>query len=422
MKKLSFSVFFIFLALPLFAWVFLQETQQRDMDRLLPKILSGREIRVCIDVLERSLDRESRRYGTRLYTGEDRAALYAMSADIVYNAYSRWFGQTGNFVRSAGRKKEFKDVLGALPSSLNFRFINIGPSAGANAYKSCESYPFDAVDLRVRATLFSQGSGGHAVQTGRASFTFELKPDNTGLTPPSGVTSVLGRSSLAIALHEAGHTLGLGDLYTGENAKNSGIYSLAQFYDPISISSVMNRSEDLTCADADGLINLMDFYASSASERSKEGWLSLCPQYGNILYAKGLPVKLSPPEVQQQQEFVKQGRKGPNPLAGQINRARRQAEQYAQNRDEELRLQQQSRQEVADSLRQAMEHTAAVERPAHRKKICALCEREIEPWDVTILKYPDGSRLYVHDACNAKRKAGAEIPAANRQKYAVKAP
>ena len=91
---------------------------------------------------------------------------------------------------------------------------------------------------------------------GRASFTFELKPDNTGLTPPSGVTSVLGRSSLAIALHEAGHTLGLGDLYMGENAKNSGIYSLAQFYDPISISSVMNRSEDLTCADADGLPDL----------------------------------------------------------------------------------------------------------------------------------------------------------------------
>ena len=111
MKKLSFSVFFIFLALPLFAWVFLQETQQRDMDRLLPKILSGREIRVCIDVLERSLDRESRRYGTRLYTGEDRAALYAMSADIVYNAYSRWFGQTGNFVRSAGRKKNLKMCL-----------------------------------------------------------------------------------------------------------------------------------------------------------------------------------------------------------------------------------------------------------------------------------------------------------------------
>lgn len=420
MKKLFLAILFLLAFSPLFAWTFLQDTEQRDMERLLPKILSGREIRVCIDVVERHLDKQEGRYRVQLYDGKDKATLYSMSADIVRNAYQSWFRHAETSVRSAGRKKEFKDLLDSFPHSLKFRFINIGPGAGSNAYKACESFPVDAIDLRVRATLFSQGNGGHAVQTNRASFTFELRPDNTGLFPAAGIRALSERSSMTIALHEVGHTLGLGDLYTGPSEKNSRIYSLASFYSPTSIVSIMNQSETLTCADADALINLVDFYASSDSPRAAGGWLSLCPQYGNILYAKGLPLQVSYGEVQAQQAFIKKGRKGVPPLQGKIAQARQQAQLFTQNRKKEDFQKERARQEIVDSVQQAMNPSAASSKPAYKRKICALCEQEIEPWDMTRLKYPDGTRLYLHDACNAKRKAGADISPVNKQKYGEK--
>ena len=417
MKRLILGLFVFFLAAPAEAWVFLNSVNQNASGWILPKIISGRSVRVCIDVLDRQTDTVSHRRQTVPYKGENLPAYYQQAAWVAQSAYQNWFDNLKKQIQQTKRKKEFKDLLSLMPKRIAFSFIN-GPKS-ARPYTSCEQLPAQEIDLRIRATLFKQASGGHAVQGVRASFTFWLQPQNTGIaaydTPQFVVNA---RSSLQIAVHEVGHTLGLGDLYAGDdNPDNSPIYTLSSFYPAQSAASVMNREEELTCDDADGLANLLDFFTvDKPSSRREKGWISFCPGR-TVAYARALPVQITASQMESLRSFAQNGWKGNSPIEAQLSEAERRA---ASSRTKEQALAKSRQANQAQAvLKQALNRQNKPSAGAYKAHRCAVCGQEIEEADFVRLSYPKkGLWAFAHRSCNQKRKQkGDKILPANLLKY-----
>ena len=310
MKKILFLFVFLCAAFPLNAWVFLDSVEKDGSGWLLPKMLSGQTVRVCVDVLEPSQNGKP-----VLYTGPQQDAYYAMSAQIVYSAYQSWFDNAWNQIRHSGRKKEFKDILAVLPKKPPIQFINISPSA--KVYKSCRDYAPEEVDLKVQATLYKPKSPSN-----RTTVAFELLPDNTGLT---NVKDPAPSSSLAMALRETGYTLGLADQNALKKGLASPVYTCAAAQEGKTVA--VGESPVLGCDEAEGLINLVDFFSRSPSQRVQSGWLGFCPNRP-VVYSQGVGVAIDAQQAQAQQEFVAQGRQDPAPLAAELAAARDNAARY----------------------------------------------------------------------------------------------
>ncbi len=422
MKKFIFALTVVFAAAPSHAWVFLDGVERDRSSWLLPKLLSGRPVRVCIDVMDRTRDPQTRRYNVFLYGGENRRAYYEQAALITQAAYQSWFDNLRSAVDACGRKKEFQDLLVRLPKTVSFLFVNLGPSAGSELYKPCESYPVEALDLRVRAALWQSGTGGHAAQTRRAFFSFWFKPDYTGLPSDEPKVRVNNSgSSLYVAQHEAGHTLGLGDLYEGDdNAHNSRVYTLAGFYRGETIPSVMNREQKLTCDDADGLANLLDFFlADEKSSRRQTGWVGFCPGR-RLAYARALALQLTEAEEAAQAAFVSGGYKGRAPLADKIQAAWEGAASARRAEEERASARENAKRALADSLSAVSARTRPVQE--YKPHVCVICGKPIDEDTFIRLPYPKkGVTAYAHKSCNTARKAaGRSISPANLAKYGEK--
>lgn len=418
MKRLVWGLLFCFFAAHSEAWVFLDSVNPNASGWILPKIISGRSVHVCIDVVDRQTNPVSHRRQTVPYAGEHLPEYYQQAAKVTQAAYQSWFDNLRIQIRQTKRKKEFKDLLALMPERVAFSFIN-GPQ-GEYPYISCEQLPAQEIDLRIRATLFKQSSGGYAVQQGRASFTFWLQPQNMGLAEDNDPQFVIkDRSSLQIARHEAGHTLGLGDLYIANaSPENSSIYTLEAFYPAKSIASVMNKEADLTCDDADGLANLLDFFAGhTSSSRREKGWISFCPGR-HIAYAHALPVEITSAQMEELRSFAQNGWEGKNPIAAPLSAARHKADSL--RAEAQSLAAQRHTSQTREALKQGLslksnKPTLSVHAP-HR---CAVCGQEITEADFVRLSYPKKEVwAFVHRACNQKRKQqGGKIPPADLLKY-----
>lgn len=336
MKKILLTVFLLGNALALNAWVFLDSADPAGAGWLLPKMLSGKQVRVCVDVMQR-VDGKS-----ELYHGDQQAAYYAMSAQIVYNAYQNWFDNLRDQIRHSGRKKEFKDLLAVLPKHAPIQFINISPSA--KVYKSCRDYADGEVDLRVRATLYPTQTD----QPEKGFVTFRLMPDNTGLMGKAAADAPA--SSLTAALRQTGYTLGLASAAAVKDGLGSPVFAVKDEQ-----PSVMDKAPALTCDDAEGLANLADFFMAKPNSPRAQGWLGFCPQR-DVAYAGGVPVKITPQEKQALQAYAAQEAQGPAPLAGKVSAAREKAAQYLRVKQaRQGKLQQQLQHRAAEAFKKTKE-------------------------------------------------------------------
>lgn len=310
MKKICLLLLFLCAAFPLNAWVFLDSVEKDGSGWLLPKMLSDQPVRVCVDVLDSPQNGQQ-----TYYTGPQRAAYYAMSAQIVYSAYQNWFDNVREQIRLSERKKEFKDLLAFWPKKAPIQFINISPSA--KVYKSCRDYALGEVDLRVRATLYEEA----AQPPEQGVVSFRLQPDNTGLMDTSG--GAAGPSSLAAALRQTGYTLGLADYAAVKEGFSSPVYA----FKDSAVPTGARQTAALTCDEAEGLVNLADFFSTKPSPRAQTGWLGFCPGR-SVVYAQGMAVPVSAEQAAAQETFVEQGRQGPAPLSASISAAVQKAARY----------------------------------------------------------------------------------------------
>ena len=337
MKKILLTVFLLGNALALNAWVFLDSADPAGAGWLLPKMLSGKQVRVCVDVMQR-VDGK-----TELYRGDQQAAYYAISAQLVYNAYQNWFDNLRTQIRHSGRKKEFKDLLALLPKRAPIQFINISPSA--KVYKPCRDYAEDEVDLRVRATLYPTPAN----QPERGLLTFRLMPDNTGLMDKAAPDAP--ETSFTAALRQTGYTLGLASAGAVKAGLGSPVFAVNDTQ-----PSVMDKAHGLTCDDAEGLANLADFFMPKAHSSRAQGWLGFCPQR-EVAYSGGVPVKITPQEKQALQAYAAQDHAGPAPLADKTAAAREKAAQYLRIKQaQRAKLQQQLQRQTAQVFKETKEN------------------------------------------------------------------
>ncbi len=372
MKKTFSFCMLLLLSMPASAWVFLTDAQEKATGILLPKIINqqGQNLRVCMDVLD---ENDKSMYNS---PADRTLALehYNQTKPFIASAYQTWFDTLRSTIINSGRQKEFADVLALLPSQpLSFNFVN--PDA-------TPCYDDSKQDLYIRLDLAPVG--GHQayirVHNNFAAMTLFQKEYK--------IPERLKR----IILHEAGHTLGLGDMYSQKEGAdyNSSLYSMANIQKLSSIPSCMNENcsgnmerriviktyerlgeegsrrssqeevmlfhpysnELLTCDDMDGLVNLLDFYfPSKMSNRRSQGWLSFCKDK-NVAYVASLPVALSEQDKTDFIKFISQGRRGFFPVVQKLQAARQRAEHsesLAAQAKEQQRMQEQQKR-VQDSL------------------------------------------------------------------------
>ena len=319
MKKLIISFLCLLFCNPVFAWVFSSEAVKKDTHAiLLPRLLSGKPLEVCIHVRHNRAGRDCK----------DSACsdVYQSTKVLFEKAYNEWFLQLRRAIQQSNRSAEFKDILDMIPGQFSFVYLN-GPQ---DNYKACtyQEMGYDAF-TKTRLILYPVTAlteiGGHTTggiyehtDTNPPLLKFHYNYDDFGVPgyplvngtgPEKPRYGYSNRSSWSIILHELGHSLGLGDLYAkaAGNSYNSRSFTTSHIQPASAASSIMNESLDVDCDDFDGIINLMDHYYGAGklkdSKRRTKGWVSLCANR-NIAYAYGMPFEITPEEKAHFQAYV----------------------------------------------------------------------------------------------------------------------
>ncbi len=221
---------------------------------LMPQILRGEPVRIFLSV-----------------DGDHKTASYEK---IITDSYARWFARPAQLIRKAKREDEFADILPLLDRGIKVNFVS-----------SSEQRDIDIAVLplgQVQAVCGRASGGCYSRKEGKIPQIL-IPKDNF-------LRQVLTRGQLSakrIGLHEIGHSLGLSDQYKRARSLNSHpVYSTDE-----SSKSIMNQAGDLTCDDADGIINLIDV-TQGVSRGGTDGWHSLCKN--DIYYINGAPADKLP--------------------------------------------------------------------------------------------------------------------------------
>lgn len=209
---------------------------------LLPQIIAGKPVRVFLSVPADT---------------EDNLAEYQES---IRQNYNQWFESTAQIIRATGREAEFADVLPLLDKGIKVEFLQ----------------DKEQVDIRFYVVPFAYIGGICGAMAGGCYKRLQQDGEIPEIFLPQDqvllkLLSAGKLSSAQVGLHEIGHSLGLSDQY--EKAKDKDTprrYSSAR-----PAESVMNRDKNLSCDDADGIVNLIDIARGTARGGDK-GWKSLC--------------------------------------------------------------------------------------------------------------------------------------------------
>ena len=232
----------------------IQKTQQENPSKftVLPLILEGDVLKVSIYVLDEELEN--------------------WAENLVWNAYNDWFDNAVKWIDIWKQRSEFGDIMPILERGVEIDFIPFGSGEKGDPWPEdvWMFFPEDAQDAQNYCHC-SNCAGCIRFGGGLTSLTVVMPR----------------RGSYGTLLHEIGHTLGLADIYKEGFEKNA-----SQIYcskDPIKWTIMNAVEEELTCDDADGLINIIDAWtvynlkqkypqswSKYVSPRVLNGWNSLC--------------------------------------------------------------------------------------------------------------------------------------------------
>lgn len=339
MKQILLILFLSVFALPAAAWVFLEDVANPKEDSspyLIYNIMQGKPVRICVDFIETYYDASARKI-KKSYMPSDRKRddYYSRVAHITNGVYSDWINNVKTNIEKSGRTNEFQDIMRYL-NSPKITYVNYGSSS-----KNCDAFPEDnsAFDLRLMAETNEEAKSFIAVKDGHAAYAggsvrkhimiffhpdyidenwiniYAQKHDDfMDYDVQTKAYNILFKPTL---LHEFGHVLGLGDQYLGGEEIGDATYTLDALVPLSMIKSIMQKLDrggkySLTCDDAEGIINLIDFYSKDASsKRRTRGWASLCRS--DVVYVESLPNKVSQGEYQAQLAYAANGYTGEVP-------------------------------------------------------------------------------------------------------------
>ena len=165
----------------------------------------------------------------------------------------KWPQEVARLIEQSSRQAEFRDVLPILQHPLQIKRAPRGVSPH--------------ITLKLRESPHS--SSGEFVTDERSIYV--------------NLSAISATEFERISLHEIGHYFGLADQYPAHRGNAHAEYSSNA---DTAEDSLMNTGKQITCDDADGFINLLDFrqYQRNKvfSNRANVGWKSLCPNSANI--------------------------------------------------------------------------------------------------------------------------------------------
>ncbi len=178
---------------------------------------------------------------------------------MIAKFYDDWFFNAAEWIEKSGREDEFADILPILREGIRVRISEEGNDVN-----------FTFTTLKdVQWKCGSSYSGG----------CLDLKSPIFHIYLPYNISFLqkiisLGRDNKQrLSRHEIGHTLGLSDQYVTARSINSDpVYGSTE-----KRKAVMGSAKNLTCDDAEGIINLIDITRNKCRGGDR-GWKTICPK------------------------------------------------------------------------------------------------------------------------------------------------
>ena len=193
--------------------------------------------------------------------------------------YQDLISHAAQVISKANRKKEFADILPLLERSVSIQFVQEQQQADITFYITDLNMIHQRCNNEYGLGCYYRDiHGKHIIWL----------PVNSTIKPNRFERIKI--KTLAVGIHEVGHSLGLSDQYDEAADQNSHpVYASTH-----KESGIMNNDTNkMTCDDADGLINLIDITRHVPSERNEYGWRSLCRSSKDV-YSYGKPATRGP--------------------------------------------------------------------------------------------------------------------------------
>ncbi|MBR3632783.1 MAG: hypothetical protein IKN49_06995 [Elusimicrobiaceae bacterium] len=166
---------------------------------------------------------------------------------LIKDSYQAWFNNVAAQIKGQGREAEFPQILKYVDRQIPISVIAQGPAdVAVHVWKN---------DASLREHCLHRESAAACYHDGQLEFMKTLTMEKQRIT----------------FIHEIGHSLGLADQYHIGMQNASPLYSSYQIHDEI-----MKESNKLSCADADGLVNLID-RTLQLQRPNGARWNSFCP-------------------------------------------------------------------------------------------------------------------------------------------------
>lgn len=450
MRVFILSLLFLAFALPVHSWAFIDSAADKERQGapfLIENIMQGKPIRVCLDFNETELDRANRKLKKTPLEGKKRDEYYRIASNEIKKLFASHIQNISSLIENSGRKEEFSDILPYLKSP-KIVFVNVPYGSSANPVR-CEVYPYDNSDLDLRVMLevneelrayIDRGAAGSSERHYiRIYFHPDYINDNWDLVYHEKYGKIPGFDESASAkkilfsyvmTHELGHVLGLADIYEGGNNVDE-TYTMDPVIPFYNIKALMNNnSEHLTCDDAEGLMNLIDFY-SADSLRKTRGWSSIC--FKNVVYVKSIPGKVNSEEYQAQIAYAASGYNGPVPtyIKRVVAEQKARVEKYQADTAAQAAAEQAAEAKAkADFQKEEAAKRAEIKRLIETSPVCPVCGESTAVGEPSIIRiapprkkitqgskvwyeYPYGKKCeaFLHRGCRDKYKAtGQKYP------------
>ena len=413
MKRIFLILFLSVFALPLNSWVFLKDVAKPKDDSspyLIYNVMQGKPVRVCVDFIETYYDASARKLKkSYMPSGRKRDDYYSRLSHITNAVCSDWINNVKTNIEKSARTNEFQDIMRYL-NSPKITYVNHGSS-----FKNCDEFPGDnsVFDLRLMAETNEDANSFIAVKNGHLAYAsgsirkhimiffhpdyinenwidiYASKHDDfMDYEVQSKAFNILFQPTL---LHEIGHILGLADQYLGTEDQGDESYTLAGIVPVNSLKSVMNsrrRGEKsmLTCDDAEGIINLIDFYSKDASsKRRTSGWASLCRN--DVVYVESIPYKVTPEEYKVQLSYAAGGYEGEVPAHVKRIKAQMRAKAEQEEAAAAKAAEEESRTK-AEYVRQMVQREMDYNKRLETVGYCPICHESLASEFVKVVSAP----------------------------------
>lgn len=222
---------------------------------VLWKVIKGQKLYVSMEIHSKNMEEDLKQKLSKKY------------GKMIEDTYNHWLDNALQRITDQHRETEFADVIKILGKKVKIQFVK--PATGADV----EFYFVGEEELHNRC-LCKSCYGCHLGTSSGQLFIFLPFRENFGAD---------NKSLSAIMLHEIGHSLGFGEQY---EHPGSGRDVVSGYYNSQNVENIMNNTlADLSCDDADGIVNMIDLaYLQNKKQSLMKGqtWKSLCPDQTTI--------------------------------------------------------------------------------------------------------------------------------------------